>query len=165
MDRGSTSFLNPILNHCEHWQFHMCFCSFGEFQPFCFVLKNRKEKKNQRGGFVFKFTLVLSSFSLPPTYVVCLFASGPLWFLILVLLITDSSPSFLVLQLLSLFISWFLFFHTISSFNFIYFCDFCSPQLFNKHVLRTNFCQALCYEKNLALAVPSSSWAFNGGDT
>jgi len=82
-------------------------------------------------------------------------------FLIPVLLITDS---FLVLQLLSLFISWSLFFHTISSFNFIYFYDFCSPQLFNKHVLRTNFCQALCYKKNLALAVPSSSWGFNGGD-
>lgn len=160
MYHGSPSFLNPILYHHEHWQFHIYFCSSGDFQPLCFVLKNRKEK-NQRGGFVFKFTLVLSSFTFPPTYVVCLFAFGPLWFLIPVLLITDS---FLVLQLLSLFISWSLFFHTISSFNFIYFYDFCSPQLFNKHVLRTNFCQALCYEKNLALAVPSSSWGFNGGD-
>lgn len=161
MDRESTSFLNPVLCHHEHCQFHMCFCSFEDFQPFCFGL--RKEK-NQRGGFVFKFTLVLSSFTLPPTYVVCLFAFGPLWFLIPVLLITDSSPSFLVLQLLSLFISWSLFFHTISSVNFIYFYDFCSPQLFNRHVLRTNFCQTLCHEKSLALAVPSSSWGFNGGD-
>ena len=113
------------------------------------------EKKNQKGTFVSKFTCVLSSLTLPPTYIVCLFPFRPLCLLMLVLLITDSSPSFYELLLLCFFISisWSLFFHTVSSFNFIYFYDFCSPQLFNKHLLRTNICQALSYEKELALAL------------
>lgn len=105
-----------------------------------------KKRKCQQGTCVFEFIHVLSPFTLAPLHGICLFFH-PLWIL-------NSGLShnwlfsFFLCSLASKFIyllmSLSLFSFTLS---FIYFYVFFSAQLFNKHLLRTNICQTLCYEK------------------